>query len=186
MRAWLLGPLTIAAIVPVGSGCASLHRSEVRGAVDESRGVHDVPVNGWQVEVKTTDGTEVEGELLAVDQGQIYLLLYPPHRLWSGARASVASVELELYDSKPGAALGWTLVGLATSISHGILALATAPAWLATGLASALMEWGAARASFGPERWHLLGQYARFPFGPPPGLLRHFEGPHTERAPLAP
>ncbi|MFW6197657.1 MAG: hypothetical protein ACOC5B_02215, partial [Myxococcota bacterium] len=168
-RAWCT-PILLAGLA--FSGCASADRGQARGSVEEHRDVHAVPVHGWQVRVTTAGDEEVrEGELLAVDEERIYVLQYGPHRVWTAPRLSVDEVRLDLYPHRGGAFAGWFVTGLASTLSHGWLSIGTAPLWVLSGIASITATMVDARIKLGQSEWGLLHQYARFPAGPPPGLL---------------
>lgn len=135
--------------------------------------VEDVPVHGFQVDVEKAGGVTVSGELLGLGPEGIYVLSNNQTSLV--ATRDVKKVSVELYDSGWAWMLVWTVLGTASTLSHGFYLILSAPIWIATGSATT----GAAGASndldVAPGQVMRLWQFARFPAGMPaawPGV-RH-------------
>ena len=166
------------------AGCAtgSLDHTRLRGDPREDMTVADVPVRGFPVAVTTTHGT-VEGELLAVDAGAVWVETASGRSL-PILRSAVTRVRVQVEDTRGGAYGGWTAAGAATSASHGLLLVFTAPLWLAIGTPSAVLEAASGRADATPDRFEALAPFARYPQGPPDALMRTAARPDTAPAPL--
>lgn len=127
---------------------------------------------GW-IEVRARNGpgtTHTDGELLAVDRDSVFVL----------TRAGVASValgsldraKLTAYRSGQGSLAAWTILGVLSTASHGIVLILSAPVWMLVGTGAATAE------SFVPQQtvrgpWlDRLRAFARFPQGIPADLDR--------------
>ncbi len=128
----------------------------------------------------TLEGGVTAGELLAVDRDSLWLLagghlrVVPMHR--------VSSMFVTGYNADYGGLAVWTVLGTASTLTHGIGSIFSAPVWLIVGSISTVSysyssrenvtrreldePYAAARAI---ER---LRMYARFPQGLDPGLDR--------------
>ncbi len=110
----------------------------------------------------------VEGELLAVTTDTVWVLAD------SGAvvlpTSAVARGKLTAWSSGAGAVAGWTVLGVFSTISNGLLAGITAPLWIITGTVAGSGESYAPQRNVPPQGWAELARFARFPQGMPPGL----------------
>jgi hypothetical protein len=129
---------------------------------------------GYQGRV-VTDTDTFFGELVACDDAYLYLHLNNVAAPWvmvpwssiSLAEARVASKAMR------NSIVVWNVVGGISTISHGFLAIISAPVWAASGIPSAF--WAASNE-------HLSGKcadlqaYMRFPQGLPDAIRAHYFG----------
>ena len=158
---WLLCAL-------IGTGCPGLQvRTQSEGAA-VTRTVEEVPVYGFETRVVSVGPVPtVSGELLAVDP--VHLWILSEEKVVGVHRAGVEETLVTL--ERPGG-LGagiWTAVGTASTVSHGFLAIFTAPLWLVAGIPTAAQMGADNTASFKGTGYETLWQFARFPQGLPPG-----------------
>ena len=169
----------VALLVFALSGCtassAQLDRSHGFGGTRVSVAVEQVPVRGHQIDVEAFGRDarryNVSGELLAVDPANIWVL-EPANVVTGVPRDDLLDVKIELYDSGSDVSVVWTVIGAASTLSHGVLLIVTGPVWIVTGTAA---SFGASQANnlyVPPEQAGDLYQFARFPQGLPPGFLR--------------
>lgn len=128
--------------------------------------VEDVPVRGFGATVTTRDRS-LSGELLAVDQDHLYLL--DGGDTLDIPTGDIEKVTVDLYPSQAGWILVWTLVGIASTLSHGRFLLITAPTWLVVGGVTAGTTYAASVKGVHPGDVVYLWQFARFPAGLPKG-----------------
>jgi hypothetical protein len=108
------------------------------------------------------------GELIAIDTDTIHVLA--DGRLVSVSRASVCCAELTAYRMDVSELQLWTALGIASTVSHGVLLILTAPTWLIAGtVATSAASYAPRIISTDPV---VLQPFARFPQGIPPGLDR--------------
>ncbi len=121
------------------------------------------------------DAMELEGELIAVNADSIHVLT--ADGLQSMAVSEVSKLHLQWFDSNYGMPMTWTILGTASTISHGFILLVSAPVWILVGSvsASAQSKSGHERADSGKIRE--LSRYARFPIGFPRDLDRRLLKP---------
>ncbi len=135
------------------------------------------PYGGW-IELTVGDGRNerrVEGELLAVSgEGDSVWVLRDSAGGGGGAlavpTASVRRGKLTGYSSNAGEVVSWTLLGVLSTASNGLLLIVTAPLWIVTGTVAASGESIAPERRTPPLAWPELALFARFPQGLPPGL----------------
>lgn len=182
------------------AGCAS--NSAPPGWLDAPEPNQDFAYGGW-VEVRYLDHAaerRTAGELIAVSSDSIYVL--PGDGLTAIGRHAVVGVRLTGYDSDAENIASWTAVMAASSVSHGLGAIGTVPAWILVGsLLTAATSHGPVIESNGESRpgetpphsppgtpparadgfvarptgqdsWDRLPLYARFPQGLPPAVDR--------------
>jgi hypothetical protein len=137
---------------------------------------------GWIV-VTDLHGTEIAGELIAIDPGAVRVL--DPTGLVSVARSDVASARLWAWDAEHGSVLVWGGLGTLSTISHGFFLLISAPIWMVTTTVTTAVATHAPIVSYPGAGWDKLAIWARFPQGMPPGV---FAGDLVQqhRAPPAP
>jgi hypothetical protein len=110
----------------------------------------------------------VQGELIAIDTDTIHVLA--DGRLVSVARATVCCAELTAYRMDLSELQLWSALGAASTLSHGVLLILTAPMWLVAGtVATSAASYAPRIISTDPV---VLQPFARFPQGIPPGLDR--------------
>lgn len=148
-------------------GCASMPDAPLeysRSAVDTSNS----GLGAW-VSVKFHDNSRFEGELLAIDDEKLYLLPLAAPR-WSEIECSrVREVQMVRFGGSVAPALAWTLLGTASTISHGYFLVMSAPIWLVTGAVTshaALNEAAPTMSVYDDE----LRLWSRFPQGLPEGF----------------
>lgn len=184
----------LAALAAAATACGAhlpLGRSARVGAPVAAR-VEDVPVCGFTVRVRAAAGApEVEGELLATGPGG----------LWIATDAGVVNVaaapgapprELVVTvgaDQSAGLA-AVTVLGSASTVTHGFFLVLSLPIWIATGTVTAVRSARGAYAD-GAADDPELAAYARFPQGLPAAaalaaLHRCRPEPRAPGAPPAP
>lgn len=110
----------------------------------------------------------VEGELLAVTADSVWVLTAQGVRVVP--TASVTSGKLTAYQSQASAISGWTVLGVLSTASNGIVLVFTAPLWVITGTVAGSHESRAPVRTVPERRWADLAGFARFPQGMPPGV----------------
>lgn len=142
--------------------------------VDPER-VSETACGSW-ARVKLEDGSLIEGELMAVDTSVIYIHDGDAlHSLPVGRISQTRTIYAKSYDGAIGA---WTAAGTASTITHGLTLVFSAPLWIVTGLSSMGAERGTGREIGGvPSR-----KRARFPQGLPPSFRQRTEQLDPSRA----
>jgi len=131
---------------------------------------HTSAYGAW-IELKVLGSSRertVHGELLAVTADTVWVL----------SDSSVAVLpttvvgrgKLTAWRSGTGAVTGWTVLGVVSTLSNGVLLIFTAPLWIITGTLAGSNESYAPQRDVPPLRWAELARFARFPQGIPPGL----------------
>jgi hypothetical protein len=122
---------------------------------------------GWIV-VTDRRGTELSGELIAIDPDAVRLL--GPAGLVSIARSDIESAELWAWDSQYGNLWTWGGLGAVSTITHGFWLVFSAPIWIVTTGITATIQRHAPLRSYPDDGWDKLAIWARFPQGMPPGV----------------
>ena len=171
-------PLAAALLLLGAPGCVAgnkLHRAESPGGPVEKLSVEDVPVTGSHVDVDAA-GTTVEGELIAVDPTDFWILEETPANAsvrspcWIQVHQSqITSVHIRLYDTHPGVNAALSVLGLASTLANGYYLVFTAPIWIVGGTFSIVSAAQARHYYVSPQDYWLLPQFARFPGGLPAG-----------------
>lgn len=146
---------------------AEIGRDTSRGQPAKDIAVEEVPVRGFQLGVVYSDyATVIEGELLAVEGGTIWLL--------NNGRKSRLPIwginKLELLGLSPPSAgvLGaWTTIGSLSTISHGFFLVFSLPIWLVGGISATVGQSHVNRLQIPLSQIGKLHQYARYPQGMP-------------------
>lgn len=122
---------------------------------------------GW-ISAAYAPAQVVEGELIAVTPESLYVLT--ADSLIPLAMGAITSAALTTYDAQLRTLEMWTLLGSASTLSHGVGLVLTLPLWVIAGSSVT------ASASKSPRVRSLdpadLRPYARFPQGLPPALDR--------------
>ncbi len=138
-------------------------------------------VFGSWIEVITRDNKLITGELIAVQSDTLFVA---KDRLIAIPKDNIKVAKLIAYDMRnTGSCIGiilFTLLGTASTISHGFFLILTAPAWILTGTVSCLMYHMNPHAiitypSVLPFRRTSLEDFkpfARYPQGLPPDIDR--------------
>jgi hypothetical protein len=135
------------------------------------------PYGAWIV-VALSGGELVTGELLAVDDGTLYVAR--DTELHVLPLRTVARARISLYEARTGRVVVHTTLGTLSTLSHGFVLVLSAPIWIVSG---ALIARGQSRTShvhYTPRTgWRTadrptwgIARYARFPQGLPPGYGR--------------
>jgi hypothetical protein len=125
------------------------------------------PYGAWIALRVRTDSQPVAGEFLAVTADTVWV-----HALDGAVRrvptASVVHGRVAIYDARAWRFGVWTAVGIASTASHGIYLIFTAPLWGLVGTAATV---GQARSAMvdirSPTDWSRVERWARYPGGPP-------------------
>jgi hypothetical protein len=163
----------VAAMLATGAplllaGCMSrpLNR-DVSSGFETHVPIDDVPVKGFPVVVDRGDEDDVTGELLAVDDGGLWVL--GEKGTTRVSKGQIEKVTVKVHSNLGWAFLAWTLVGTASTISHGFVLVLSAPSWAIAGGTVTGIEFGRGKATASSRDAHELYQYARFPAGLPAG-----------------
>ncbi len=147
---------------------------------------------GWlMVEYMSSKSWErVDGELIAVEPDKLFVLPYSSMKRNSaaGSQASVSpdttwtlleipkdqiiKANLMGYQSDHHVIGLWSVAGLLSTVSHGVILIFSAPVWLLAGLGSTASQSHMPELVYPKVKWEQLSTYARFPQGLPPGLDR--------------
>lgn len=127
------------------------------------KGFHVVAYARWKGKIK-----KYYGELLAVDQKHVYVLMKKKVRKID--RKDLRKVKVKLYPTPWIGPAIYTLVGVLTCISHGGFLIITMPSWAALGsVTTGLISLENILVLKGKKLRHLF-EYARFPQGLPLGF----------------
>ena len=168
-------PMLLASVLLTSclSSRAQLDRRHSFGGEAERVPISEVPVRGYEVSIEVHDGTRgysVSGELLAVDRSDLWVL-ESTNEVRAVPRLQIVEVTVEVYSQSTGGLLAWSLVGTASTISHGIFLVFSAPVWLVTGLsATANAEATDDLTVQSARELDQLTQFSRFPQGLPSGF----------------
>ena len=126
---------------------------------------------GWiEMECTTNFGkAEMHGELLAVDNERVYVLLGDAMR--SIPIDSVREARLTWYDSHGGAVAGLAALGALSTVSNGVYLVITAPLWMIGGTIAAHSQFHAPVVKTPKKAWDEVRPFARFPQGLPPSFV---------------
>jgi hypothetical protein len=115
---------------------------------------------------------KVQGELIAVDPTAVHVL-DPAGELIAVPTAWVTGGRAAVHTNVAGALALWGVLGTASTVSHGLLLIWTAPLlWLHVAIVLPVQESRAGLLEIPPHDWGLLRPWARFPQGLPEGLTR--------------
>lgn len=161
--------ILLAAILGQIAGCASSGAPEF--GLPDPNDRNSLAYGGWII-VNSTDekaGSELSGELVAIDSTNLYLLTEFSEFL-SVPLKDIQKATLTAYDIKSGKLGLWVGLGLLSTASHGMVVIASAPAWLLFGALPVIGQSYAPRHSYPKESWESIRRFARFPQGLPSGL----------------
>jgi hypothetical protein len=127
---------------------------------------------GW-IELTVPAGLHddrISGELIAARADSVWILPDTGRAVIAVATSTVKQGRLVRYQSDAGAVMGYTALGILSTLSNGAFLILTAPAWLITGIVASSAESGTPIRDAPPHMWGELAAYARFPEGLPPGI----------------
>ncbi len=154
-----------AALLAAGSGgCSSVsnaRRPAQEAAITSGRGA--------TARVDLGGGAELGGELVAVDDRQIWILT-SGSRLKTVSLPSVHRLTLGVYGTKEAGYAAWTSLGALSTISHGGFLIFSLPIWLLTGIPSSIYESNRGIVEYPTQPIGVLRRFARFPQGIPAGI----------------
>lgn len=164
-RSWL------ALIAIAASGCAGINAPS--GSVPPVALAPQDPFGGWAGVWADKDYRPTfQGELIAIGPDSVFVLV--GDSLVARSLAGIRRVRVVGYDPKAGDLQSWTLVGTVSTLSHGVVLIISAPAWLLLG--SVITSTSAHSSEINvpaPHRtWDDLKPYARFPQGMPADVDR--------------
>lgn len=125
---------------------------------------------GW-IELRyQQDGRERRGagELIAVTQDSVWVLEQAGGVVL--ATSAVRTGKLTAYTSGVGKVATFTLLGVLSTASNGVVLILTAPLWIITGTVAGVTESHAPERRAPPLGWRDLATFARFPAGMPTGV----------------
>ncbi|HTH63211.1 MAG TPA: hypothetical protein VL563_00910 [Gemmatimonadales bacterium] len=127
---------------------------------------------GW-IELVVPAGrqdTRIAGELIAARGDTVWILPDTGQGVIAVATSTVKQARLVGYRSDAGAVMGYTALGILSTLSNGAFLVLTAPAWLITGIVASSAESKTPIRDTPPHMWGELAAYARFPEGLPLGI----------------
>lgn len=125
---------------------------------------------GW-IEVSYRDGEErrrAVGELIAAGEDSLWILADSQAVVIPTPAAETG--RLWVYAPQSGNLEAWTVGGVLSTISNGLVLVFTAPMWIVGGTIASGSEKRAAQRRGPPLSWAELAGYARFPQGLPDGI----------------
>jgi hypothetical protein len=125
-------------------------------------------LGSWAV-VTQHEFKETEGELIATDNGALYMLVNETHELRRFDRTPDLKVVLYNYSIEQELE-AWRVLGSLSTLSHGAWLVISLPIWLITTSATINGEMDRASTRYPEEPWEVLGMWARFPQGLPLGI----------------
>lgn len=175
--------LPLALALALAGGC--LHRRAPAGWQRTVSQAERSPYGSW-VWVKLDGGSQYGGELLAADAQRIYIAggkifaTAAQHAYFARNPAvislqlnTVESITIDIYRDNATGTVLWSLLGTASTITHGFGLLLSAPIWAATGIwaSMSVANAGVERIDHpgGADAWRLR-RYARYPEGLPAAL----------------
>lgn len=139
----------------------------------------EVPMDvygGW-IEVERMEGQGLDGELLAVENDSLYIMVADSvFRVLS--KDNIVSAKLTAYNMQQGIGAGTVFLGALSGVSHGFYGIITIPAW--TILGSIIVNGHTKEAQrYYPSKatWGELNLFARYPQGMPdldPALITFY------------
>lgn len=128
-------------------------------------------LGSWIV-VQLKDRTRLQGELIAIDTKALYVLLHHGEQRAFRAVPLRALEEASLYRyGSSASSLGfWTLGGVLSTASHGVLLILSAPVWALIGGSLTISESNHIMRYYPEHSVREISKWARFPQGMPPGL----------------
>lgn len=130
------------------------------------------PYGAWIEIQPLAGGSKLEGEFLAVDRDSVYVLDLGG-TVRSLPLAAVADATVAAYDARWGRLAAWTALGALSTVSHGVFAILTFPAWILSGtIMTAIQSRSSIHHVRRGEDWTSVRKFARFPSGLPPDLPR--------------
>lgn len=152
-------------------GCVACRGTSVpKDWLPEPREAQTTAYGGW-IDLHYSEeqhGRRARGELVAASADSIWVLndsqpvVIPTSAVDSG--------KLFAYSPRLGSLAGWTVAGMASTISNGLFLVFTAPMWLIGGSLAGQTEIRAAQRRTPPRTWAELAPFARFPQGMPMGV----------------
>lgn len=121
--------------------------------------------HGGTVVVKTLDGDEIDGELIAIGPGP-YLYVQVAETLGAIPVMRIAQADLYEYQSD-GGFFAWGLLGTLSTASHGFFLVLSAPVWIASSSIAAAVESRAPHLEYPGDAIDDFRPWARFPQGLP-------------------
>ncbi len=126
----------------------------------------------WTILELTSESNNkpMEGELIAVQQGTLYLLL--ENTLLEIPINQINKAVLTSYDDR-GIISMWATLGFFSTLSHGAFLIFSAPIWLISGIVNSNAATTSGIHKFENNNLSNMKKYARFPQGIPEGLDIH-------------
>ena len=110
----------------------------------------------------------IHGELIAVHEDTLYVLA---NRLYAIPVNLISKAKLTAYNARAMNLAGTTLLMTLATVSHGVLLILSAPAWILTGTLATIHQSKIPELKYpGKVSLEELKKYARFPQGLPRGL----------------
>jgi hypothetical protein len=170
------------------AGCARI--GAPRDFLDKPGDAGVSPRGGWLVlELSEDDREPITGEFLGQDAERLYLVAKPGF----GAVSDDSFLAVDKDSVKVASAWGydpdydelsfWSALGIASTLSHGIVLILSTPVWVVSGISFTAAQSRISRIRWPDRHWSDLDLYARYPQGLPPGVdRRRFQSPGKPQA----
>ena len=155
-------------MIMIFGGCAA--NNATRGYLSPASKVQQEAYGAW-IEVDTlviSSAEQISGEFIAFQGVSIYVLTADSLVVLESEKIRKAT--LTSFDSQYGILAIWTILGGASSFSHGFGAIISIPVWTITGLIATIGQSYSPRTTYPAEDWSTLSRFARYPQGIPTGL----------------
>ena len=135
-----------------------------QGSVTKRNGLATDAFGGWITLSIIGDKGSIEGELIAVDTGSVFVMSSDKIQIFP--KSDISTARIILYKNESNNFLAWTIIGSLATISNGGFLVFTLPITLVTGIATISGE--KKRINFYDYpgiSWDEVSKYARFPQG---------------------
>jgi len=150
------------------AGCAANNAS--RGYLSPASEAQHEAYGAW-IDLDTlavSSAKQISGEFIAFQGGSVFVLTQDS--LVALATEKIQKATLTSFDSQYGILAVWTILGGASSFSHGFGAIISIPVWTITGLIATIGQSYSPQTTYPSEHWSTLSRFARYPQGVPTGL----------------
>lgn len=158
-------------VLALSGGAAGCFPRPMSDSLPEPEATHHLASGAWARAVveDSAGGTtrDHSGELIAVHADTIFIL--DPYRLRALDRHAVSSLRVERYAPDSAAGL-WVMAGVASTLSHGLILVLSAPLWTLFGSITAA-EYASSYVLVDSD-YDRARSFARFPQGLPPEIDR--------------
>jgi hypothetical protein len=160
--------LFLSMIILLIAGCA--HSYAPHRWLPDTNQIQTEAYGGWltiEYEPENNKTIEIRGEYITSDTSNVYIYYDSLHIIPKG---KITNAVLEIDDKNTSEYTGWTVLGSASTLSHGFYLIFTFPIWLATGISASSGESFRDRYSESDPNdkyWKQIQKFSRFPQGLP-------------------